>query len=148
MTKSTMPEGLQFRAAALTALLLALLAGGCGGDLTAGELQRGMDSLASTAAEGALLADGAAADRTRSTFTRVQARTLGEEAMHEAEKLEDASTTPPLRSAKRQAAGLAGDIADTLGRLQIAPADRAAARRTAAALRRAATQADQLAGEL
>ena len=135
-------------AVVLTGVPLALLAGARGGDLKADEVRRGVESLASTAAEGALLAEGAAAGRTKGTFTRVQARSLGEEAVHEAEKLEDASATLPLRTDKRDATALAGEIAETLGRLQIAPGDRDAARGVAVAIRRAATQADQIAAEL
>jgi hypothetical protein len=132
----------------LTGVPLALLACACGGDLKADELRRGVESLGSIAAEGALLADGAAQDRTKATFTRVQARTLGDQAVHEAEKLGDASATRPLRTAKRDATRLAGDIAERLGRLQIAPSDRGAARGVAGSLRRAATRADELAAGL
>ena len=49
-----------------------------------------MESISSAAAEGGLLAQGVAEDRTRSTFTRVQSGDLAEQMTHEAEKLQDA----------------------------------------------------------
>jgi Natural resistance-associated macrophage protein-like len=104
--------------AALPFLLMA-----CGGDIRADELQRGVQSLGSLAAEGALVADGAAQDRTKRTFTRVQARTLGEEADHEAEKVSDASAPPALEQKKAATVKLATDVGDALGRLQTAPGD-------------------------
>src|SRR5215217_1026256 len=85
-----------------------MVLGGCGGPIRTDELQRGVQSLAALAAEGAILADGTARDRTKATFTRVQARTLGEEADHESEKLADATAPPELARAK--AAGVRGII--------------------------------------
>ena len=43
---------------------------GCGGPMTPGELSRPIDTLASTAAEGAMLAGGVGRDRTKATFVR------------------------------------------------------------------------------
>jgi hypothetical protein len=129
-------------------LSIALLAAGCGGPIRADELQRGIESLGALAAEGAVLADGVAGDRTKATFTRVQARTLGEEADHEAEKLSDAAAPAGLESAKADAVSLAQDVGDALGELQVAPGDAEGARSTGETLRRLRDRADELAGGL
>ena len=63
------------RVAFLLAGAAASLAG-CGGPITPGELSRSIQTLESSAAEGALLADGVARDRTTATFVRVHARDL------------------------------------------------------------------------
>jgi hypothetical protein len=57
---------------------------GCG-DLSRDELNRGVESLSALAAQGELIANGVARDATKSTYTRVMAKTLGGEAEHEAE---------------------------------------------------------------
>jgi hypothetical protein len=129
--------------------LLALLAlvAGCGGAMRADELSRSVEALASSAAEGALLADGAAEDRTKATFVRAHARDLGETVEHEAEKLSDASATGEVAADKASAVDLADRISEQLGRLQTAPDDRAGARRAGAALRALAEEATRLAGD-
>jgi hypothetical protein len=84
-------RGFAGRAAPLVVLsaALVLLGSGCG-DLSRGELSRGVESLSALAAQGSLVADGVAEDATKSTYARVMAKTLGGEAEHEAEKLADA----------------------------------------------------------
>lgn len=134
------------RLVALLALLLLLGVAGCGGDMRADELSRSVESLASAAAEGALLADGAARDRTKTTFVRAHARELGETVEHEAEKLSDASATGAVAADKARAVTLAGEISQQLGDLQTAPDDRAGARRAVGELRRLADAATRLAG--
>ena len=104
-----------------------------------------MESLASTAAEGRLLAGQAADGRLRGVFTRVHARELGETSTHEAEKLADASASAATASAKRDAVRLAQDISGALSQLQVAPGDPAVARRAAQQLRDAADRASALA---
>ena len=76
----------------LVALFGAVLAGaaGCGGPMEPQELARSVQTLESSASEGALLADGVARDRTKATFVRAHSRDLGETVDHEAEKLADA----------------------------------------------------------
>jgi hypothetical protein len=130
----------------LLPLLVALAGAGCGGDMRADELSRSVQSLASAAAEGALTADGAARDRTKTTFVRAHARELGETVEHEAEKLGDASATGAVAADKAKAVALAGEISQRLGDLQTAPDDRAGARRAAEQLRALADEATRLAG--
>jgi predicted small secreted protein len=101
-------------------LLLAVLIAGCG-PMERAELKRGVESLRAVAAEGRLLADGAAGDRTRSTYTRVHARTLGEDVQHEAEKLADATPVPEVTAERDDAVQLAGRLTQSLGDLQTQP---------------------------
>jgi predicted small secreted protein len=93
----------------------------CGGPIEREELGRGIDSLRSAAAEGSVLARGVADNRTRSTFVRVQARTLGEDVDHEAEKLTDAEASGELKEKKDKAVTLADRIASALGDLRTDP---------------------------
>jgi hypothetical protein len=135
------------RSLALLGALLALAAGGCGGAMQPEELARSVQTLASSAAEGALLAQGAAEDRTKATFVRAHARELGETVEHEAEKLSDASAHDGVATDKARAVDLAGRISEQLGQLQTAPDDRAEARRAGAELRALADEATRLAAE-
>src|SRR4051794_12183802 len=132
---------------ALLAASLLLLAG-CGGPIRADELQRGVQSIGALAAEGELLADGTARDRTKTTFTRVQARTLGEQATHEAEKLADATAPPRLERARSSGVRLAQDVADALGELQVRPDDPAVGAAARGRLGRLSDEATSLAGRL
>jgi hypothetical protein len=101
-------------------LAAALALGGCG-PLERAELKRGVESLSALAAEGRVLADGAARDRTKRNFTRVHARVLAEDAQHEAEKLADAHPAAGLEAERDQAVAIAQRIADILGELQVTP---------------------------
>ncbi|HEX5989118.1 MAG TPA: hypothetical protein VFY75_02745 [Solirubrobacterales bacterium] len=83
--------------------MLAIAAGGCG-DLSDNELNRGVESLSALAAQGQLVANGVARDETKTTYARAMARTLGEEADHEAEKLADATLEEPELAPQRRAA--------------------------------------------
>ena len=110
-------------AVALLLATLALSASGCG-DLSDDELNRGVESLSALAAQGQLVANGVARDATKATYTRVMAKTLGEEADHEAEKLADATLEEPDTAEERHAAvAVAGEISDLLSELQIYPGD-------------------------
>jgi hypothetical protein len=106
-------------AAALVALLLAA---GCG-DLSRDELNRGVESLSALAAQGELVASGVARDATKTTYTRVMAKTLGGEAEHEAEKLADATPSPEVKRERDAAVQVAAEIADLFSELQIFPGD-------------------------
>src|SRR3954449_76662 len=109
---------------ALAGLAAAASISGCGGPMTPGELSRSIDTLGSTAAEGAFLADDVADDRTKATFARVHARDLGDVVQHEAEKLNDASADrADVGAAKRKAIDLADKIGTALGQIQTAPQD-------------------------
>ena len=107
----------------LLAAALLLTSSGCG-DLSNDELNRGVESLSALAAQGQLLANGVARDATKSTYTRVMARTLGGEAEHEAEKLADATVEEPEAADQRHAAvAVAGEISSLLSELQTFPGD-------------------------
>jgi hypothetical protein len=137
----------------LVALIVVLAAtvswgGGCGGDMRADELSRSIDTLISSAAEGRLLAQGVAEDRTKATFVRVRARELTELTDHEGEKLNDASAALALATEKRAAVTLAGRISTAVGELQIAPTDEESAKRTGRELGRLATRGERLQNSL
>jgi hypothetical protein len=99
-----------------------ILLSGCG-DLSRDELNRGVESLSALAAQGALLANGVARDATKSTYTRVMAKTLGGEAEHEAEKLADAEPSPEVTEERDAAVQVAGELADLFSQLQTSPGD-------------------------
>ena len=86
----------------------------------------------------------ASEDRTKVTFVRVELRDLGDEAEHEAEKLNDAQAKAANAAAKTQAVKLARDISAALGDLQVAPADRRLAYRVQLRLDALSKQADAL----
>jgi hypothetical protein len=108
--------------AAIAIGALALPVSGCG-DLSRDELNRGVESLSSLAAEGHLIANGVARDATKSTYTRVMAKTLGGEAEHEAEKLADAEPSPEVRTERHAAVQIAGELAELFLELQTFPGD-------------------------
>lgn len=130
-------------AAALIACALACAASGCGA-LSRGELERGVQSLGAVAAEGRLLADGVARDRTKATYVRVMARTLGEQTQHEAEKLADATPSRGLGDRRDAAVELAGRVSEQLSQLQTFPGDERTGEQVRAALRRLQDDADRL----
>lgn len=108
--------------AGLAIALLGLPVGGCG-DLSRGELSRGVESLSALAAQGQLVASGVARDATKSTYARVMAKTLGGEAEHEAEKLADAEPSPEVRRERNAAVQIAGELAGLFSELQTFPGD-------------------------
>ena len=132
------------RAVSITLIAAALAAAGCGGPIGNDELQRGVQTLGATAAEGRLVALDAVEDRTKVTFVRVELRDLATDAEHEAEKLNDAQAEPGNARVKARAVKLAQDISAALGDLQVAPADRAIARRVQLRLDALSKQADRL----
>ena len=105
------------------AAALLLTASGCG-DLSNDELNRGVESLSALAAQGQLVANGVARDATKATYARAMARTLGEEAEHEAEKLADATPEEAETEDQRHAAvAVADEISGLLSELQTFPGD-------------------------
>lgn len=128
---------------AATALVAAALATGCG-DLSRGELQRGVQSLSALAAQGRLLADGVARDRTKKTYARVMSRTLGAAAQHEAEKLADATPASDAQRERDRAVDLAGELSELYGRLQTFAGDEHVGREVGAGMRRVQAKADAL----
>jgi hypothetical protein len=134
-----------FAVAAAAAVLLS----GCGGAIQPEELARSIETIESAAAEGALLADDVADDRSKSTFVRVHSRDLGDVVEHEAEKLSDAEADEAdVAAAKTDAVDLAGRISEALGQLQTAPGDQAGGRTAAGALSRLSEDAGKLADGL
>ena len=118
-----MKRGHCWRAAAAVSAAALLAAGtGCG-DLSRGELNRGVESLSALAAQGALIANGVARDATKSTYARVMAKTLGDEAEHEAEKLADAEPSPEVTRERDAAVRIAGEVAQLYSELQTFPGD-------------------------
>jgi hypothetical protein len=114
--------------------------------MTPGELSRSIQTLESTAAEGAFLADDVADDRTKATFARIHARDLGDVVQHEAEKLNDASADrADVASAKRKAVDLSDKIGTALGQIQTAPGDESGAATAGHQLSRFSKQAGKLA---
>ena len=135
------------RFVALAALAGALALAGCGGPMKPDELARSIGTLESTAAEGALLAEHVAQDRTKATFARAHARELGETVEHEAEKLNDAEAEAEggVAPAKVRAIELADRISAALGRIQTAPDSETEGRAAAEALSCLNERAGQLA---
>lgn len=99
-----------------------VLSSGCG-DLSRDELNRGVESLSALAAQGELIANGVARDATKSTYTRVMAKTLGGEAEHEAEKLADAEPSREVKGERNAAVRVAAELADLYSELQTFPGD-------------------------
>ena len=130
----------------LSVALVAL--NGCGGPITDEELDRGIQTLAAAASEGRLVALDVAANRTKTTFVRVEMRDLGGDAEHEAEKLNDAQAQPGNTQIKAHAVKLAQDISSAMGDLQVSPSDRRLARQIALRLDALSKQADSLSARL
>jgi hypothetical protein len=116
---------------------------GCG-DLNRSELNRGVESLSALAAQGELIANGVARDATKSTYTRVMAKTLGGEAEHEAEKLADAVPSPGVKARRDEAVRLAGAISDLYSQLQTFPGEEAVGARVQRRMREAKEEADAI----
>jgi hypothetical protein len=85
------------------------------------ELARSVDTLASAAAEGGLIAADVARHRTKRTFVRVRTRELGETVDHEVEKLSDAKAREGIADEKLAAVELAERISELLGQIQASP---------------------------
>jgi hypothetical protein len=126
---------------------VALFVSGCG-DLSRGELSRGVESLSALAAQGGLVANGVAEDATKSTYARVMAKTLGGEAEHEAEKLADAEPEEAVEAERGKAVAVAREIADLFSQLQTYPGDERHGAVVQKHMAEAKEQADALAEDL
>ena len=127
---------------------LALLAlDGCGQAGKSG-VQAGIEQIASISGEGALIAEGVARARTKTTFVRVHGGELSAQAEHEAEKLDDDPVSPRLKPSIEAAVKLASDIGGAIDDLRVSPYDRRQAREDEAKLRHWAQQAATLAETL
>jgi hypothetical protein len=112
------------------------------------ELQREVETVHSLAAEGSVLADEIAAQNTKRTFARVQARELSDAAEHSAERLTDAHPAEGLEGPTQRAISLAEDVSSAVGSLETAPDDASAAATSADRLRELARRSDGLAASL
>jgi hypothetical protein len=128
----------------LPALLVLLAVSGCGGESSGSqaELQKQFEAIQSLAAEGALVADGAAEGRATDAFVRVHTGYLDEAAQKIATKLSSGANDRD----RARAARLAEQVAGRLASLSDNPDDRAQARRIASQLRRDAALAERQAG--
>jgi len=128
-------------------LCLAVALSGCG-DLSRGELSRGVESLSALAAQGSLVAKGVADDGTKSTYVRVMAKTLGGEAEHEAEKLADAEPEEAVAADRGKAVAVAREISELFAELQTYPGDERHGATVQAHMTAAKTKADAIAEDL
>jgi hypothetical protein len=143
-----LPGELRLRIVVALVAAAAFALSACGGPIRQDELRRSVESLQSYAAEGTLIANDAAQDRTKATFTRVRCGELAERAEHEAEKLNDAAAKQGTAEAKPRAVSIASEISDQLSRLQVAPSDPAVARDVQRHLADLADDAERLADTL
>jgi hypothetical protein len=134
------------RGIGIAAAALALAA--CGGPMRPEELARSIDTLSSTAAEGQLLSQDVARDRTKATFARAHARELADVADHEAEKLADATPSEGIGVEQARAIELANEIGQALGRVRVSPGDEMAGRIAARELKELAARAKRLSKSL
>jgi hypothetical protein len=104
-------------------VLVVLVCAGCsaGGRLGSEELSQQLDALRSHAAEGALLAQDAAAGRSTHTFTREHSSALSESVAQAETSLKGATTEPALEAKLSRLEGLAARIGSALERLSTAP---------------------------
>lgn len=132
------------RVAAAGALALGCLVfTGCG-KLSSDELDRGIETVESIAVEGRLLAGQTAEDRIKTTFVRVRARELAEDADHEAEKLADATPSEGLAVRRDSAVALIDEISGALGTLEVFPEDETKAHEAETELRSAGAKVSKL----
>jgi hypothetical protein len=131
----------------LTGAACVLLLAGCE-PLTTNELQHEAGSIHSTAAEGALLADGVARERTLSSFVRAHAKELADAAETSARKLHDASVLPSLRRPTTKAIDLATRTSTVLGDLELSPSNPQQAAGFESKLKRLAAAATKLENSL
>ena len=136
-----------FRRGALIALGLLLLAGcGGGGSASQKDIQKQFEAIQSLAAEGALVADGAADGRTTDVFVRVHTGYLDEAARKVQAQLSSEHASGAAERDRIRAARLASNVADQLARLGDDPGDHETARRIQKQLERDAALAERGAG--
>ena len=126
-------------------LLLLAGCGGGGGSLSAKDVQKELEAVQSFAAEGALVADGAADDRTTDVFVRVHTEYLGDGTKKVADKVSAGHATGGTEAKRKTAVELASAVEEQLGRLHRSPGDREVARDVKDRLERYADSAEQAA---
>ncbi len=135
------------RRGALIALGLLLLAGcGGGGTVSKEDVQKQYEAIQSLAAEGALVADGAADGRTTDVFVCVHTGYLDEAARKVEAQLSSASASGGAERDRVRAARLASSVAGQLARWGDDPGNHEAARRIQRRLDRDASLAEREAG--
>jgi hypothetical protein len=111
-------------------------------------VRAGIKQLASISAEGALMADDVARQRSKVTFVRVHGAELSAQAEHEAEKLNDDPAAPQLKQPIHTAIELSADISGAIDDLRVSPQDREQARESEHKLLHWAAEAGKLAESL
>jgi hypothetical protein len=122
-----------------------LVAGGCGGggSVSQKDVQKQFEAIQSLAAEGALVADGAADGRTTDVFVRVHTGYLDKAARKVEGQLSSARASGAAERDRVRGVRLASSVADELARLGDDPGDRAGARRIEQQLQRDASAAER-----
>jgi hypothetical protein len=123
--------------------LLVLLAGcGGGGSLSKQDVQKELEAVQSFAAEGALVADGAADDRSTDIFVRVHTQYLGEGTKKVGDEVSAGHATGEVEAKRKTAVELATAVEEQLDRLHRSPGDRDLARDVRDKLQRSAAAAE------
>jgi len=130
----------------ISAVLLAAAGCGGGGPVSQKDVQKQFEAIQSLAAEGALVAHGAADGRTTDVFVRVHTSYLDDAARKVATELSSAQAEGAVDRDRERAAHLAAQVADELAQLSDDPGDKAGARRIENQLRRDAALAERRAG--
>jgi hypothetical protein len=131
----------------LISIVLVVSAGcGGGGSVSQKDVQKQFQAIQSLAAEGALVAGGAADGRTTDVFVRVHTGYLDKAARKVETKLSSAHATGAAERDRVRAARLASSVSDELATLGDDPGDREAARRIQRRLERDAALAERQAG--
>ena len=122
-----------------------LVAAGCGGggSVSQKDVQKQFEAIQSLAAEGALVADGAADGRTTDVFVRVHTGYLDKAARKVEGQLSSARASGAAERDRVRAARLAASVAGELARLGDDPGDRAGARRIEQQLQQDASAAER-----
>jgi len=131
----------------LPLLLAVLLLPGCGGGgaLSKKDVQKELEAVQSFAAEGALVADGAADERTTDIFVRVHTQYLGAGTKKVGEKVSAGQASGDVEDKRQTAVNLASAVEEQLGRLHRSPGNRDVARDVRDKLQRYAVSAEEAA---
>jgi hypothetical protein len=116
--------------------------------LSSNELGHEASVIHSTAAEGALLADGVVQSDTLSSYVRAHATELAGAADTSARKLHDGTVPPDLRQATEHAIGIATRTSSALGDLELSPNNPQLAAKLESKLKRLAAEATRLESSL
>jgi hypothetical protein len=134
------------RTALIWLALLALATAGCGSTtLSKKDLQKQAEWIQSLAAEGSLVAQQSAQDRTTETFVRVHTQYMDEAAKKIGKELDAKHASGSLERKRMAAVRLADSLSSELGRLHDAPGDRHLASELERELRQIADDAQRLA---